>query len=1520
MRKQKHTVLKRIFAFTLAAALAVGSNFSVPGTAATVEAATTYTGTNIESQNRATTQGYGMTTKSYITKTSNDQIMVVQAIGNGATNDVSKIVIEYYDSNFNLQNTKEIPMPTGYSFFGGFHESESKYYIVVGRDNSLVASNNISCWEIIQYDKTWDTSTTKTVNLTGTNNTLMAFEQGGLSFAEYGKYLVIRSCHYMLTRTSGNTANDQGSATIILDTSNMTIVDSQMVKSASTEINGCVMNSYAQFVRFDDNHIVSAELTNKGTPGIVLVKYRSDITTGKLNSTSGNACEIIQAFSVPVMPDGSFNVSLGGFEVTDNNYLFAGNSSMKVMEGGTSTGGKDTTRNIFISVVNKTTGKAETKWLTEYEKYSISASTPHMVKLANNSYLVLWSRVDSSTKKNTVYYQKIDGDGNTVDSLHSVEGNLSDCVPTIINNKLVWYTWKNNTKVFYEIDLSTFKATTTSTGAIEVEKVLMTDGSIELAPGKTYQLNPTVLPENATNKTLKWETSNSAAATVKDGLITAVGAGTAEISATTTDGSNIKVLCLVTVKDATVLITSLIMDPTTLILNQGEAKQIKTTIEPTNATVQTLEWKSNDTGIATVNPYGYVTAVAPGKTKILASTTDGSGKTVSCEVTVTSTVIPVDSVKLVKNSLSLTYGNTETLEATVWPSNATNKAVTWQSSDINVASVENGKVTAVGPGITDITVTTVDGCKTDVCAVKVFKQYETPADPVAETIADESITLVEQEGCQYSKDNLNWQESNEFTGLTPATEYTFYVKKLASGYYTESDVSSAKIRTADRLAKTLTLDKTEVTVEDGTQNVIQLTATLTPNDVTNKTIKWSSNDETVAAVDQTGKVTAKQEGTATITAATTDGTNLTATCTITVNAKIISVESVTLDKKEISLTMGEKESDTLNATVNPEAATNKTVLWKTSDSSIATVTNGKVTAVGAGSATITAYADENADIKAECTVKVYQKYEAPSAPTKKSVTDTSITLESMDGCVYSKDGTTWQSSNEFTGLTADTDYTFYAKKSKSGYYLESDKSAGTTIRTAKTPVAVTGVTLNETTKHIVLENGGGIAFSLTATVTPADATNKNLKWSSSNTAIATVSNHGTVMVRETGTVVITVETEDGGYKATCTLTIERKIPTPDPTPSEPKPSDPGQTGPSISEPTPPTPAYVPNIDVTYKTHVQSFGWQDWKKNGQMAGTSGLAKRLESININVASAESGHKVDLGVQYTTHVQSYGWMPWSANGDASGTEGEAKRLEAIKIQLTGADKDKYDIYYRVHAQSYGWLGWAKNGAPAGTAGYAKRLEGIQIVVVKKGESFNQKMEGISSAYQQPYVALAGTSPVVGGILTSSLDPQIGGTDTPNVTYRTHVQSIGWQGWKFNGQMSGTSGQAKRLEGIEIKLTNQPYPGDILYTTHVQSYGWQGDVKNPLTWRRNGTMAGTSGQAKRLEAICITLTGEMAEHYDIYYRVHAQSFGWLGWAKNGDPAGTAGYAKRLEGINIVLVPKGGSAPGSTVRSYVEK
>ena len=104
-----------------------------------------------------------------------------------------------------------------------------------------------------------------------------------------------------------------------------------------------------------------------------------------------------------------------------------------------------------------------------------------------------------------------------------------------------------------------------------------------------------------------------------------------------------------------------------------------------------------------------------------------------------------------------------------------------------------------------------------------------------------------------------------------------------------------------------------------------------------------------------------------------------------------------------------------------------------------------------------------------------------------------------------------------------------------------------------------------------------------------------------------------------------------------------------------------------------------------------------------------------------------------------------------------------------------------------------------------------------------------------------------------------------------------------------------------------------DVEYLAHCQTYGW-------LNWQKNGSVSGTTGLAKRMEAIRIKLTGADADKYDIYYRVHCQTFGWLDWAKNGAPAGSAGYAKRMEAIQIVVVPKGSAAPGSTLRAYYEQ
>ena len=300
--------------------------------------------------------------------------------------------------------------------------------------------------------------------------------------------------------------------------------------------------------------------------------------------------------------------------------------------------------------------------------------------------------------------------------------------------------------------------------------------------------------------------------------------------------------------------------------------------------------------------------------------------------------------------------------------------------------------------------------------------------------------------------------------------------------------------------------------------------------------------------------------------------------------------------------------------------------------------------------------------------------------------------------------------------------------------------------------------------------------------------------------------------------------------------------------------------------------------ILYSTHVQNIGWQEYVSNGAMAGTSGKALRLEGIKIKLENSP----YEGNIEYRTHIQNIGWeTSFKKNDEMSGTSGKSYRLEGIEIKLTGEIANHYDVYYRVHAQNFGWLGWARNGERSGTSSYAYRLEGIEIKLVKKGTIFNE--------YGEKYTFIDKK--------TGSVTP-IG--DNKLVAYTTHVQNIGWQQYVTDGKMAGTQGQALRLEGIKIKLVNQPYAGDIEYRTHIQNIGWE------TSFKKNDEMSGTSGKAYRLEAIEIKLTGEMANHYDVYYRVHAQNFGWLGWARNGEQSGTSGYAYRLEGIEIKLLPKG--------------
>ncbi len=276
-----------------------------------------------------------------------------------------------------------------------------------------------------------------------------------------------------------------------------------------------------------------------------------------------------------------------------------------------------------------------------------------------------------------------------------------------------------------------------------------------------------------------------------------------------------------------------------------------------------------------------------------------------------------------------------------------------------------------------------------------------------------------------------------------------------------------------------------------------------------------------------------------------------------------------------------------------------------------------------------------------------------------------------------------------------------------------------------------------------------------------------------------------------------------------------------------------------------------DINITYRTHLEHYGWLDWVENGAMSGTSGYSIQVEALQLKL-----GDNVDGRITYQTHVASKGWLDWASNGETAGTTGQSLQTEAVRIKLTGEIAKRYDVYYRVHAQSYGWMDWVKNGEIAGTTGEKKRVEAIQIKIVKK---------------------------------TVGIGP----------TYRLHLQSYGWVEEVEDGALAGTTGESRRAEAIKITLPSELAKiGDIYYRVHAQSYGW-------MDWVKNGEIAGTTGQSLRAEAIQIKLSDNLANQYDIYYRVHAQSYGWMDWEKNGETAGTTGESKRMEAIEIELVRK---------------
>ena len=254
---------------------------------------------------------------------------------------------------------------------------------------------------------------------------------------------------------------------------------------------------------------------------------------------------------------------------------------------------------------------------------------------------------------------------------------------------------------------------------VAVNSVRLDKTSLDLNIGNTAKLTATVSPSDAANKNITWTTSNSSVATVKDGTVTAVAAGTATITASSNNGKTAS--CTVTVTDPNVEVTGISLNKTSATITKGSSLTLTATITPSNATDKTVTWSTDKSYVASVSN-GKVNANSPGTATITAKTSNG--KTATCTITVIDPTVEVTGISLNKTSAEITKGSTLSLTATVSPSDATDKTVTWTTSNSSVATVSNGTVTAIGAGTATITATTSKGI-TATCTITV-KDPTTP--------------------------------------------------------------------------------------------------------------------------------------------------------------------------------------------------------------------------------------------------------------------------------------------------------------------------------------------------------------------------------------------------------------------------------------------------------------------------------------------------------------------------------------------------------------------------------------------------------------------------------------------------------------------------------------------------------------------------------------------------------------------------------------------------------------------------
>ncbi|MDE5791101.1 MAG: Ig-like domain-containing protein [Muribaculaceae bacterium] len=686
-----------------------------------------------------------------------------------------------------------------------------------------------------------------------------------------------------------------------------------------------------------------------------------------------------------------------------------------------------------------------------------------------------------------------------------------------------------------------------------IEKIKIESSRNAIEVGDSLALSTVIYPSGATNKTLIWSSDNEKIATVsEDGIVSGLNIGTATITASSTDMSETKENYDIVV-DFT---KSIKLNTSTVQIQEGDSIQINATIMPENAINKHLKWESNEEYIANVNSDGLIKAVRVGKCTISVSPEDGLGDTQEIEVTVTP--VPVDSILLSRTSWHSTIGDVVEIRATVYPENATNKKLKWSSSSPYIAKVDQnddssiGLVSAEWPGTCVISVSAEDGsgvtsqCQVDIDPIFAkYIMFTSGTDKKARV--GEKIWLcahVRPDKATYRR--VSWSANGDaeimFQGDSYDSKYDrneIYVTGLKPGNVTikataidsQAVADSINLTILPPLIDSIRLSANEMECIEGEQ--LQISPSISPEYAPFECLKWSSSDENIAMVNENGLITALKYGECLITVTATDGSDVSASCKIIVKPRL--AESIDLDYSEWNGMPG--DTFTISADVNPDNATNKTLLWSSTDETVAIVNgHGMVTALSVGECIITATATDGSDVSASCKVVVKPRL-AESIDLDYSewngMPGDTFTISATVNPYNTTDKTViWTSSNPEVANVDDEGVVTAIGIGSTTITATTVNGLSASCEVTVLPVIAQFIELN--IESADLEKGETLL--LIATITPYDTTDKTVTWTSSNPEVATVDENGLVTALGVGSSTITATTVNG-LTATCEVTV-----------------------------------------------------------------------------------------------------------------------------------------------------------------------------------------------------------------------------------------------------------------------------------------------------------------------------------------------------------------------------------------------